>query len=53
MAINSVPSKMKERLENAKAAYNNLVKFNNNTEFKSKADDMLAKIDDELKQFSK
>lgn len=53
LAINSVPSKMKERLENAKAAYNNLIKFNNNTEFKSKADDMLAKIDDELKQFSK
>ena len=53
IAINSVPSKMQERLENAKNAYNNLVKLNANTEFKSKADEMLARIENDLKQFSK
>lgn len=53
IAINSVPSKMQERLENAKSAYNNLVKLNANTEFKSKADEMLARIENDLKQFSK
>jgi outer membrane protein assembly factor BamD len=53
LAINSVYSKMEERLESAKNAYNNLVKLNANTEFKSKADAMLARIENDLKQFSK
>lgn len=53
LAINSVYSKMEERLESAKNAYNNLVKLNANTEFKSKADEMLARIENDLKQFSK
>lgn len=53
LAINSVPSKMQERLESAKTAYNNLVKLNANTEFKNKADEMLARIENDLKQFSK
>ena len=53
LAINSVPAKMQERLENAKNAYGNLVKFNASTEFKSKADEMLARIENDLKQFSK
>jgi outer membrane protein assembly factor BamD len=53
LAINSVPAKMQERLENAKNAYNSLVKFNANTEFKSKADEMLVRIENDLKQFSK
>lgn len=44
---------MQERLENAKNAYNNLVKLNANTEFKNKADEMLARIENDLKQFSK
>lgn len=53
LAQNSVPQKMEERLNNAKAAYNSLIKFNADSKFKSKADDMLAEIEKDLKQFSK
>jgi outer membrane protein assembly factor BamD len=53
LAINSVPSKMEERLNTAKAAYLSLIKFNANTEFKKDADDRLARIENDLKQFSK
>jgi len=53
LAINSVPAKMEERLNVAKTAHNNLLKFNSNTEFKQKADNMLARINTDLKQFSK
>jgi len=53
LAINSIPSKIEERLKNAKSAYSNLMKFNASTKFKSKADEMLAKIDKDLQQFSK
>jgi outer membrane protein assembly factor BamD len=53
LAINSVPTKMEERLNAAKTAYSNLLKFNSNTEFKQKADDMLERINKDLKQFSK
>lgn len=53
LAINSVPSKLEERLNNAKAAYNGLIKFKPDTEFKVKADEMLARIDTDLKQFTK
>ena len=53
LATNSIPSKMQERLNVAKAAYSNLLKFNVNTEYKLKANIMLAKIDMDLKQFSK
>lgn len=52
LAINSVNTKMKERLITAKLAYGNLMKFNANTEFKTKADQMLARIETDLKQFS-
>jgi outer membrane protein assembly factor BamD len=52
LAINSVPSKMEERLTNAKIAYDKLIKFNNDTKYKDKADKMLATIDKELQQFS-
>ena len=44
---------MEERLNVAKTAHNNLLKFNSNTEFKQKADNMLARINTDLKQFSK
>jgi outer membrane protein assembly factor BamD len=44
---------MEERLKNAKTAYANLVKFKNDSGYKIKADEMLVKIDQELKQFSK
>jgi outer membrane protein assembly factor BamD len=53
LAINSIPSKMQERLENAKNAYASLMKFKADTEYKSKADEMLARIDNDLKQYSK
>jgi outer membrane protein assembly factor BamD len=51
LAINSVPSKMKERLDNAKVAYATLLKFNANPAKKSAADSMLSKIENDLKQF--
>ena len=53
LAINSIPAKMEERLNVAITAHNNLLKFNSNTEFKQKADEMLARINTDLKQFSK
>ncbi|MBD3582949.1 outer membrane protein assembly factor BamD [Flavobacterium selenitireducens] len=53
LAVNSVPSKMEERLNQAKGAYNNLLKFYPNSEYKKEADEMLAKIDTDLKQFAK
>jgi outer membrane protein assembly factor BamD len=53
LAINSIPSKVEERLTVAKAAYATLIKLNANTEYKSKADEMLARIENDLKQFSK
>ena len=53
LAINSVPSKMQERLNVAKAAQETLLNFNANTEFKKTADDMLVRIDKDLQQFSK
>ena len=53
LAINSVTIKMQDRLVTAKSYYNNLVKFKPNTEYKSKADEKLAKIDVELEKFNK
>lgn len=53
LAINSVPSKMHERLENAKNAYATLMKFKGDTQYKQKADAMLARIENDLKQYSK
>ena len=44
---------MEERLIAAKTAYANLLKFNSSSEFKQKADDMLVRINTDLKQFSK
>jgi outer membrane protein assembly factor BamD len=51
LAVNSVPSKMQERLDNAKIAYNTLIKFNPNSSKKSSADSMLSRIENNLKQF--
>ncbi|MFN7675174.1 outer membrane protein assembly factor BamD [Flavobacterium sp.] len=53
LAINSIPMKMEERLISAKAAYTGFVKYYNNSEYKPKADEMLARIENDLKQFSK
>lgn len=52
LAINSIESKKLERLSNAKTAYLNLVKYNKDSEFKEKADEMFAKIETDLKQIS-
>jgi len=53
LAINSVPQKMEERLNSAKAAYNSLIKFSADSKHKAKADQMLAKIEKDLQQYSK
>lgn len=53
LAMNSVQNKMEERLNNAKVAYDKLIKFKSDTKYKNKADKMLASIDKELQQFSK
>jgi outer membrane protein assembly factor BamD len=53
LAINSIPSKMEERLNAAKTAQADLLKFNANTQYKKEADEMLARIDKDLQQFSK
>lgn len=53
LAVNSVSYKMQERLENAKANYRALIKFNGETKYKEQADEMLANIDTELQKFSK
>ncbi|WP_026718703.1 outer membrane protein assembly factor BamD [Flavobacterium antarcticum] len=52
LAINSIDSKKQERLTNAKTAYLNLVKFNPSSEFKEESDQMLDRIEKELKQIS-
>lgn len=52
LAINSIPSKMEDRLNVAKAAYSNLIKFDANTKYKNKADEMLARIEKDLQKFT-
>ena len=53
LAINSIPSKMEDRLRSAKLAYTSLTKYKADSKFKTKADEMLANIDKDLQQFSK
>jgi len=53
LAMQSVPSKMEERLNAAKTYYSNLIKFKSNTEYKAKADEMSAQIDLELQKYNK
>lgn len=53
LGINSVVYKMEERLNVAKTAYSNLIKFKPDTKHKKTADDMLARIDSDLKNFTK
>jgi outer membrane protein assembly factor BamD len=53
LAINSIESKMKDRLEAAKLANESLLKFAPNTEYKDLASSMLARIDKDLQKFSK
>jgi outer membrane protein assembly factor BamD len=44
---------MEERLNEAKKMYSNLIKFKADTKYKEKADTMLARIEQDLKKFSK
>lgn len=53
LGINSVPNKMEERLLVAKTAYSNLIKFKADTKYIKKADEMLARIETDLKKFTK
>lgn len=53
LAINSVESKMEERLKTAIETYNKLLKFNPNTKYKQKADQMLRRVESDLNNFAK
>ena len=53
LGINSVPSKMEERLNVAKVAYANLIKFKSDTKYKKQADEMLARVEKDLQKFIK
>ena len=53
LAANSVPARMEERLVNAKTAHSALLKFNSGTKYKEKADEIMSKIESDLKQYSK
>lgn len=50
LAMNSVYSKMEERLKNAKGMYETLIRFKDDTKYKEKADGMLADINKELEK---
>lgn len=53
LAINSVPAKMEERLNVALTAHSNLMKFNADTKYKEKANEMLARVEKDLQNFTK
>ena len=53
LGINSVPSKMQDRLNVAKTAYSNLIKYKPDTKYKKIADGMSVRIEKELKNFTK
>ncbi|WP_299173846.1 outer membrane protein assembly factor BamD [uncultured Allomuricauda sp.] len=52
LAMNSVEDRRKERLEDAQASYDNLLKYYPETEFKKKADNLSSKIQKELGEYS-
>jgi outer membrane protein assembly factor BamD len=53
LAINSVRTKMEERLNVALTAHTNLMKFNADTKYKDKANEMLARVEKDLQNFTK
>lgn len=53
LGINSIPSKMAERLNVAKIAYYSLIKFKPDTKYKKTADEMFVRIETDLKNFTK
>ncbi len=52
LAMNSTENKKKERLEEALASYNNLLRYFPETQFKKKADNLSEKIQKELGEYS-
>jgi outer membrane protein assembly factor BamD len=53
LAINSIPSKMEDRLNVAKTAHSNLIKFKAETKYKEKSDEMIERIQKDLQKFTK
>lgn len=53
LAMNSVHTKEEERLINAKAMYETLIRFNEQTKFASQAENMIDDINSKLEKFSK
>lgn len=53
LGVNSVPEKMKDRLDVAKTSYQNLIKFKADTKYKEKADEMYARVEQELEKYTK
>ncbi len=53
LGINSISSKMVERLNVAKTAYNSLIKFKPDTKYRKIADEMLARIETDLQKNTK
>lgn len=53
LGINSIPLKMEERLNAAKIAHANLIKFKEDTKYKQLADEMYARIEKDLQKFIK
>jgi len=52
LALNSVYSKMEDRLRNAISLHDDLISFDANTKYKDEADRMLERLKKELQQFS-
>ncbi|MGX1929127.1 outer membrane protein assembly factor BamD [Flagellimonas sp. 2504JD4-2] len=52
LAMNSVEERKKERLEEAQAAYNTLLRYYPDTKFKKKADNLSEKIQKELGEYA-
>ncbi|WP_010252927.1 outer membrane protein assembly factor BamD [Myroides injenensis] len=53
LAMNSVYSKMESRLKSAKSMYDILIRYKEDTKYRSKADSMMEDITKELEKFSK
>lgn len=53
MAINSYENKKQERLQEARTAYNDLIKYFPETKYKAQADNLLKKINNETQDLSK
>lgn len=52
LGVNSVPEKMKDRLNVAKTSYQNLIKFKADTKYKEKADEMYTRVEQELEKYT-